>query len=178
MATRERITLAIDPDLLERFDRLLEERGLGNRSEAVRDLIRARLVEEEVVEEEEGTGGGEAVGSLTLLYDHEQRELSEKLVEAGHHSTGAQVVASMHVHLDARLCLEVLALRGPVADLRHFADGVLGLKGVLHGRLVVSTPTVLGSAAGHGPGRHHHDHDHQQPHHDDRGPKPLGEATG
>ena len=156
----ERITLAIDSDLLARFDRLLGERGLGNRSEAVRDLIRARLVEEDRV-----AGRGEAVASLTLLYDHEQRELAERLVEAGHHHPGARVLATLHVHLDERLCLEVLAMRGTPKGLRSFADAVLGLKGVLHGQLVVSSPAVASRRksrrkAGAHPHSHAHPHRH------------------
>lgn len=157
----ERVTLAIDSELLARFDRLLGERGLGNRSEAVRDLIRARLVEEERV-----AGRGEAVASLTLLYDHEQRELAERLVEAGHHHPGARVLATLHVHLDERLCLEVLAMRGTPKGLRSFADAVLGLKGVLHGQLVVSSPAVASRRksrrkAGSPPHAHSHAHPHR-----------------
>jgi CopG family nickel-responsive transcriptional regulator len=129
----ERISLAIEKDLVGRFDAWLEKRGLSNRSEAVRNLIRARLAEED-----EDGGRGQAVASLTLIYDHEQRELSDRLIEAGHHHQ-AQVLSTLHVHLDSRLCLEVLALRGQAADLRHLADHLLGLKGVKHGRLVLSS---------------------------------------
>ena len=129
----ERVSLAIEKPLLDRFDRLLEARGLGNRSEAVRDLIRRRLVEEEGA-----SGAGEAVASLTLVYDHVQRELSDRLVEAGHRHH-ARVLSTMHVHLDDRLCLELLALRGRPADLRRLADGLHGLKGVKHGQLVISS---------------------------------------
>jgi CopG family nickel-responsive transcriptional regulator len=129
----ERISLAIEKPLLARFDRLLRRRKLGNRSEAVRDLIRSRLVAEE-----EKTSAGEAVASLTLVYDHAQRELSDRLVEAGHHHR-ARVLSTLHVHLDERLCLEILALRGRPSELRHFAAHLIGLKGVHHGELVVSS---------------------------------------
>jgi CopG family nickel-responsive transcriptional regulator len=129
----ERVSLAIEKPLLDRFDRLLHQRKLGNRSEAVRDLIRRRLVEEEAT-----VGRGEAVASLTLLYDHEQRELSDRLLGAGH-SHHAKVLSTMHVHLDERLCLEVMALRGTPAELRHFADHLIGMKGVKHGELVLSS---------------------------------------
>lgn len=129
----ERVSLAIEKGLLRRFDRLLERRGLGNRSEAMRDLIRRRLVEEEAL-----AGRGEVVASLTLVYDHEQRELSDRLVATGHHHH-ARVLSAMHVHLDERMCLEVMALRGTPAELRHFADHLVGLKGVKHGQLVLSS---------------------------------------
>ncbi len=133
----ERISLAIERNLLARFDRLLRRRKLGNRSEAVRDLIRSRLVSDE-----EATSRAEAVASLTLVYDHAQRELSDRLVEAGHHHR-ARVLSTMHVHLDERLCLEILALRGRPSELRHFADHLIGLKGVHHGELVVSSARLF-----------------------------------
>jgi CopG family nickel-responsive transcriptional regulator len=142
----ERISLAIEPDLLGRFDQLLRRRKLGHRSEAVRDLIRGKLVEEE------SGGRGEAVASLTLVYDHEQRELSERLVAAGHHHH-ARVLSTMHVHLDETLCLEVMALRGKPAELRHFADHLIGLKGVKHGQLVISSSRLWQARSGT---RHHH----------------------
>jgi CopG family transcriptional regulator, nickel-responsive regulator len=141
----ERISLAIEKGLLARFDRLLRRRNLGNRSEAVRDLIRSRLVVEE-----EATSSAEAVASLTLVYDHAQRELSDRLVEAGHHHR-ARVLSTLHVHLDERLCLEILALRGKPSELRHFADHIIGLKGVHHGELVLSSARLFrrSGRAGH-----------------------------
>ena len=128
----ERISLAIERELVRAFDRLLRRRGLGNRSEAVRDLIRARLVAEDAA-----GAKGEAVASLTLVYDHEQRELAERLVGSGHQHR-ARVLSTLHVHLDQQLCLEVMALRGTPAELRHFADHLIGLKGVRHGELVLA----------------------------------------
>jgi len=146
----ERVSLAIEKSLLNRFDRLLRRRGLGNRSEAVRDLIRHRLVADE------GTSGrGEAVASLTLVYDHAQRELSDRLVGAGHQHH-ARVLSTLHVHLDERLCLEVLALRGKPRVLRHFADHLIGLKGVKHGELVMSSARLWSK------GKHEHSHKHEK----------------
>jgi CopG family nickel-responsive transcriptional regulator len=143
----ERVSLAIDRDLRGRFDRLLERRNLGNRSEALRDLIRRRLVEEEWEEAER-----EAVASLTLIYDHEQRELAERLVGVGHeHHT--RVLSTLHVHLDDRLCLEVQALRGRPRELRHLADHLIGLKGVKHGQLVMSSAGLWGRGGGARRGR-------------------------
>ncbi len=149
----ERVSVAIDRPLLQDFDRLLADRSLGNRSEAMRDLMRRRLVEEHAT-----AARGHGVGTLTLIYDHDQRELSDRLVEAGH-AHHAHVLATMHVHLDAHLCLEVLALEGPVATLRTFADQVLGLKGVLHGQLVMSSTAVWT-----GRRKPAHRHRHVEPH--------------
>lgn len=131
--TLERITIAIEGDLLENFEELLGRRSLGNRSEAIRDLIRRCLVEDEIEH-----GEGDAVASLTLIYDHEQRELAERLVEAGHtHRT--RVLSTLHVHLDHRLCLEVQVLQGEPTELRRYADRLLGLRGVKHGELVLTS---------------------------------------
>lgn len=131
--TLERITIAIDSELLESFEELLDRRNLGNRSEVIRDLIRRSLVDDEIEH-----GEGEAVASLTLLYDHEQRELAERLVEAGH-AHHARVLSTLHVHLDHRLCLEVQVLQGRPDALRRYADRLLGLRGVKHGELVLSS---------------------------------------
>ena len=132
----ERISLAIEADLLRRFDRLLAESGVANRSEAVRDLVRKRLVEEDEDPK------AESAATLTLVYDHGTRELSDRLVEIGHEHH-SRILSTLHVHLDHDLCLEVMALRGKRRDLRRLATQVLGLKGVLHGGLVVSSLDVL-----------------------------------
>jgi CopG family nickel-responsive transcriptional regulator len=134
--TLRRITIAIEEELLEAFEDLLDRRELGNRSEAIRDLIRRRLVEDEI-----DRGEGDAVASLTLVYDHEQRELAERLVEAGH-AHRARVLSTLHVHLDHRLCLEVQVLQGAPHDLRRYADRLLGLRGVKHGELVLSSTEI------------------------------------
>ena len=132
----ERVSLAIEKDLIKRFDALVDRAGKGNRSEAIRDLIRKRLVEEEWER-----GRKDAVASLTLVYDHGKRELADRLVEAGHEHHH-QVLATLHVHLDRDLCLEVLALRGKPADLRHISEHLIGLKGVKHGQLAMSSASV------------------------------------
>jgi CopG family nickel-responsive transcriptional regulator len=132
----ERISIAIETELLDQLDRWVASRGHRNRSEAMRDLIRARLTAERV-EDPDST----AIGSLTLLYDHSQRELADKLVETGHEHHDV-VVSSMHVHLDHRMCLEVLALRGRVAELRALADHLGGLKGVEHYELTLGAPEL------------------------------------
>ena len=135
MSEKERVSLAIEPELLARFDAHLSRSGT-NRSEAVRDLIRGRLLEEDWASPEEP-----AVGSLMLVYDHTKRDLADRLIEAGHAHHGL-VVATMHVHLDHDHCMEVIAMRGPRRALRDLADGLIGMKGVLHGELVLTRAEV------------------------------------
>jgi CopG family nickel-responsive transcriptional regulator len=129
----ERISITVESELLRRFEELLERRQLGNRSEAVRDLIRRRLIEDEIE-----TGEDAVIASLTLVYDHEQRELSRRLVERGH-SHHAHVLSVLHMHLDEKMCLEVQVLKGRPSELRHYADHLIGLRGVRHGQLVLSS---------------------------------------
>ncbi len=129
----ERISLAIDKELIERFDAVVARGKKANRSEAIRDLIRKRLIEEEWER-----GKSEAVGSLTLVYDHAKRELADQLVEVGHEHHH-QVLATLHIHLDESSCLELIALRGRPSDLRRLAEGLTALKGVKHGQLVMSS---------------------------------------
>jgi CopG family nickel-responsive transcriptional regulator len=133
MSDLERVSLAIEKELIERFDALIARDGKANRSEAIRDLIRNRLVEEET-----STGRGEMVASVTIVYDHHKRELADRLLSAGHDHHKA-VLASMHVHLDEANCLEVVALRGKAKDVRHLAEHLIGMKGVKHGKLVLTS---------------------------------------
>ena len=134
MSELTRFGIAIDEDLLAKFDRLVERRGAGsNRSEAIRDLIRDALVEAEWED-----SGQETVGTITLVFNHGTSDLSDKL-DALQHAHHEQIVSAMHVHLDAHNCLEVLVLRGPSAEIAGIAHTLIGTKGVKHGKLVMTT---------------------------------------
>jgi len=109
MGNTARFGISLDGKLLENFDRVIEQKNYMNRSEAIRDLIRASLVEERL-----GSDDQEAVGTVTLVYNHHVRDLSDKLTEQ-QHSHHNQIVSSLHVHLDAHNCLEVLIIRGKSA---------------------------------------------------------------
>lgn len=127
-----RFSVSLSEELLEKYDRLLDEKGYSNRSEGIRDLIRDFLVQEEVA------GNEEVVGVITLVYDHHVRELTEKLIELQHKSD-AVVISSMHVHLDHHNCLETIVARGKGNVLRKFADLLIGTRGVKHGKFVSTT---------------------------------------
>jgi CopG family nickel-responsive transcriptional regulator len=127
-----RFGISIDTALLADFDALIAGKGYHNRSEAIRDLIRSALVEEKASDDSE-----EMVGTVTLVYNHHVRELSDKLTEHQHEHHG-QVVSALHVHLDAHNCLEVLVLRGRSGDIRQLAAELISLKGVKHGKLVMT----------------------------------------
>lgn len=129
-----RFSVAIPEGLLDDFDAYAARRGTSaNRSEAIRDLMRDKLVEEVVADPE-----AEVVGSITMVYDHHTPDLSHKLGDIQHQHL-AQVVSTMHVHLDHHNCLEILAVRGTHGAVRELADCLLGTKGVRHGKLVCTT---------------------------------------
>jgi len=133
MSTLTRIGVAIDEDLLQRFDALIDTRGYANRSEAFRDLIRQQLVEESWKSPD-----AEVVGSLTLVYDHHVRLLSDKLLEMQHAHHDA-ILSTLHVHLDHDNCLEVLLIKGKARDVTALADTLISTKGVKHGKLSITS---------------------------------------
>jgi len=142
MGVLSRIGVALDSDLLKRFDDFISRLGYTNRSEAFRDLIRDRLVSEQTA-----SPGATVVGTVTLIYDHHAHGVTEKLTEL-QHAHHELVVSTSHAHLDHDSCLEVLIVHGKARQVEEFAGRLIGLKGVQHGRLVmtVAEPTA----------QHHH----------------------
>jgi CopG family nickel-responsive transcriptional regulator len=149
MGELSRIGIALDSDLLKRFDRSIEKSGYTNRSEAFRDLIRDRLVREQTA-----APGATVVGTVTLIFNHHASGISEKLTEVQHEHH------DLVAHLDQDSCLEVLIVHGNAARVQLFADIVIGLKGVQHGRLVMTVPS-LDAEQTH---KHAHPHKHEHPH--------------
>lgn len=131
MPQLSRTGVSLDENLLQEFDRLISRRGYKNRSEAFRDLIREALLSE-VVESNKPV-----VGTLTLVYDHHVPNLSQKLTEV-QHTAGAMILAATHVHLDHHYCLEVIIMKGRSRDMQAVADGMLALRGVELGKLVLT----------------------------------------
>ena len=125
-----RFSVAVPEDLLTAFDKQTARRGTGaNRSEAIRDLMRAALVKDEL-----RTPTAQVIGSLTMIYDHHTGDLTRQLDEIQHDYT-AEIVSTMHVHLDHHNCLEILAVRAQGARVYELADKLVGLRGVHHGKL-------------------------------------------
>jgi CopG family nickel-responsive transcriptional regulator len=133
MGELSRIGVAIDSDLLKKFDELISKRGYTNRSEAFRDLIR-----DELVEESWEAPDRKVVGTVSIVYDHHVRLLNEKLTGVQHEHYH-QVLSTLHVHLDHDHCLEVLIVRGKASEVRKIADTLISTKGVKHGRLTITT---------------------------------------
>lgn len=135
----QRFGVSIDSNLLAKFDQSITSNGYTNRSEAIRDLIRDYLVEEEWRNNEGNTAEGQAaVGTVTLIYNHHIREMADKLTDM-QHQYHEQIISVLHVHLDAHNCLEVLVVKGAKAEIQSIAGRLSSTKGVKHCKLVMTT---------------------------------------
>jgi CopG family transcriptional regulator, nickel-responsive regulator len=132
MATVERISMSLEKDLCVKLDQMVKKSKAANRSEFIRDLIREQIVEEEWEKDEE------AVGAITLVYDHHANGLPARLTEV-QHGYHHEIVSGTHVHLDHDMCVEMLLARGRAGRLKEIADRLKGMKGVLHAQLSMST---------------------------------------
>ncbi|MBC8550713.1 MAG: nickel-responsive transcriptional regulator NikR [Candidatus Brocadiales bacterium] len=128
-----RFGVSMDSRLLKQFDKYINQKGYANRSEAIRDLIRNNLVEEEWK-----AGTGETVGTITIIYNHHKRELTDTLTNI-QHKYHASMISTMRVHLDSHNCLEVLVVKGKAREIKIVADRLIGTKGVIHGKLTTAT---------------------------------------
>ena len=137
MGRLARFGVSMDERVLAALDAIVARRHYANRSEAIRDLVRAEQVRESWEKEK-----GPVVGTLTLVYDHHVREVNERLLNLQHDHEGL-VHSTMHVHLSHRMCLEVIVLRGKARDVQQLADRLIAARGVKHGRLVATAGEEL-----------------------------------
>lgn len=133
MSQIERVGVSLDKELLSMFDELIGTQGYSNRSEAIRDLIRERLSQQQLAKP-----AAKAVAGIFLVYDHHSTTLSNKLIELQHNHL-LHVIASTHIHLDHHNCLEVIILKGKVKEIQELADQMAALKGVKLSRVNLMT---------------------------------------
>ena len=131
---QERIGISLDGDLLAGFDALIKQQGYTNRSEAVRDLIREKLVKEKLANPKT-----QAVAAVFVVYDHHHRQVSQKLM-ALQHSEFLKIISSIHVHIGHHDCLEVILIRGKVSEITKLGENIVSLKGVKLGRVNLISP--------------------------------------
>jgi len=136
MSKLTRFGISLEGPLLKQFDQLIHKKGYSNRSEALRDLIREKIVIEKT--EYDDT---ELFGSLMYIYDHHKRELEKSLSNIQHKHYG-NIIASTHVHIDHDNCLEVILLRGKAAELKSLAERLLSFNGVKNGKLSLTAPLL------------------------------------
>ena len=128
----ERVGVSFEPVLLNKFDILIKKRGYTNRSEAIRDLVRKEIIESGIKEDK-----SEVIGTLTIIYDHDTGNVTDKLLHLQHHHHN-EIIFTTHIHVDDRTCLEIVVIRGQSSRVKKFAENVKALKGVKHGQLVIT----------------------------------------
>ncbi len=133
-----RFGVSIDRDLLENYDRLIAGRGYATRSEALRDLIREALIQHKV----EMQTNTQILGSLTLVYDHHASNLVAEMTRL-QHDYHDLILSVMHLHISQDDCMEMIALRGAVAEVVELADKLLSLKGIKNGKLFFTLPSSV-----------------------------------
>jgi len=131
-----RFGVSIEPDLLEQFDTIIKDKGYTNRSEALRDLIRKTIVQQQSTNPE-----AEGLGTLTMVYDHHAGPLTQRLLEI-QHDHHQEILTTTHIHIDHHHCLEVLVLKGKTGSIQTLADTIIALKGIKHGELVLTSSTL------------------------------------
>jgi CopG family nickel-responsive transcriptional regulator len=129
MSDLTRQSFSIERSLLKKLEGLRGAHSYKNRSEFLRDMIREQLVASEWKKNQE------ALGTITLIYNHESRELSKKLIHIQHHHHECQVLAATHVHLDHDLCAEMIMVRGYAGEIQKLCDLLRQQKGVFHAAL-------------------------------------------
>lgn len=138
MSELVRFGVSIDQDLLENYDRLIAERGYATRSEALRDLIREALIQQKIETQTEIN----ALGSLTLVYDHHARNLAQEM-GAIQHDFHNNILSVMHLHVSHDDCLEIIALRGVISEIAELSNRLLSLKGIKNGKLFLTLPSSV-----------------------------------
>ena len=131
-----RIGVSLEPELLKEFDETISKKGYVSRSEAIRDLVRDSLAENEWKNDDEWM-----VGTVVMVYDHTITSVGDKLTNLQHEHS-ALVKTSVHIHLDQEKCMEILICEGKLGDLKHFANEITSIKGVLRGRLTMAAPST------------------------------------
>ena len=123
-----RFTVSMEENLLDDFDSFIKDHHYQNRSEAIRDLIRNRIIEKEWQADKD------VMGVISLVYDHHQHKLQEKVTEL-QHDFHHQIVSTTHVHMDHHNCLEVIIVRGKAGEVRRLADSLTAMRGVRNASL-------------------------------------------
>jgi len=127
-----RTSLSIEEDLLTKLEELTSEGQYSNRSEFIRDLIRDAIVKKE------WTGDKEVVGTITLIFDHHKRELSNKLTKL-QHNHHQEILASTHIHLDHHMCAEMIMVKGKASTINKIVSKLRQQVGVIHTGITMSS---------------------------------------
>jgi len=131
----KRFGVSMEPELLNKFDSFIKKYGYKNRSEAIREIIRERLIDETVKE-----GGGESFGTIVIVYDHEVGDINDRLVDLQHEYTGL-IIFTTHIHVDRRNCIENIVVKGKNSEISAIAQRLRTIEGVSSVKLLLTNYT-------------------------------------
>lgn len=132
MSKLTRFSVSIPDNILQKFDKHIEQEHYPTRSKAITDLINTSLINETWSE------NAEVAGAVVLVYDHHKKDLSRRMAEL-QHDFHHVVISTQHVHLDHDNCLEIIVLKGNPAEVKDLASRLQSAKGIKHGSLVMTT---------------------------------------
>jgi CopG family transcriptional regulator, nickel-responsive regulator len=128
----KRFSISLEEGLLGQFDLFIRQQRYTNRSEAVRDLLRKALIRQEWQDDKE------VMGVISLVYDHHQHQLQERITEL-QHGFHQLIISTTHIHMDSANCLEVIIIRGKAKQVHELAERLIALRGVKDGNLATSS---------------------------------------
>lgn len=127
-----RFSISLEKELVKEFDRYLKTRGYSNRSEAIRDLLRKVLVEEE------WEANKYVYAAITIVYDHTQREVVDRVTDI-QHEFHKNIISAHHVHIDEKNCLEIIAVNGQAKEIKKLYDRLERERKIKHIAIARST---------------------------------------
>ena len=142
-----RVGVSLEPALLHLLDAWVRERNSPSRSDAVRALIRKEVSDRTLADPD-----ADALGVVALLYRHSAPSVLRRLT-AAEHRWGEHIRSTTHVHLEGDACAEVVVLLGRRREIAAAAEDLRGVKGILEGGWLATTPALAGGRTGH---RHPH----------------------
>ena len=126
-----RFGVSLESELLDALDDYVKENNFPNRSQAIRQLIERNLVERK------WQCNHQVAGAITLVYDHHKRDLGRKITDI-QHDYFQEILATQHFHLSHETCMEIIAVKGQASRLTELSDKLISLKGIEHGKLVMT----------------------------------------
>ncbi len=126
-----RFGVSLEEELLDELDTYVKDNKFPNRSQAIRYLIEKNIVEKKWL------CNNEVAGAIVIVYDHHKHDISNKSNDIQHGYSDI-VLSTQHVHLNNDLCLETIAVKGKAKELTGLAEKIIALKGIKHGKLVMS----------------------------------------
>jgi len=126
-----RFGVSLDEELLKALDKFVEDNAFPNRSQAIRHLIEKNMVEEK------WKCDNIVAGAVILVYNQDKKEILKKSSDIQYQFKDF-VLSCQGFYLNDLNYMEIIAVNGPSRVLTEISDKLIGIKGIQHGKLVMS----------------------------------------